>query len=322
MLDFASLRISEWIMLKQRTLKTLTRASGIGLHSGRKVKLVLRPAAPNTGIVFRRIDLNPAVDLPASALLVGDTRLCSCLEKDGARAATIEHVMSALAGLGIDNAFIDLDAPEVPIFDGSAAPFVFLIQSAGIEEQPVAKKFIRVKKSIEVTEKDKSGDKWAQLIPYEGFSIDFSIAFDHPAIERTGQEISFDFSRDSYTREISRARTFGFTQEVEWLWENGLAQGGGLDNAVVLDEFRILNGDGLRYADEFVKHKVLDAIGDLYLLGHPLLASVRAHKSGHSLNNQLARELLAHPESWEFASFDDVEKAPQTLTSWLAQPAF
>jgi len=308
-------------MLKQRTLKSLIRAAGVGLHSGVKVTMTLRPAAPNTGIVFRRIDLDPVVDLPASALLVGDTRMCSCLERDGAKVGTIEHLMSAFGGLGIDNAFVDLDAAEVPILDGSASPFVFLIQSAGIEEQPVAKKFIRVKRPIEVRESDQSGDKWARFEPYEGFRLSFSIVFNHPAIDRSGQSVTIDFAEHSYVREVARARTFGFMQEVEWLRENGLAQGGGLDNAVVLDEYRVLNADGLRYGDEFVKHKVLDAIGDLYLLGHPLLASFVAHKSGHALNNALARELLAHPESWEFVTFEDLALAPQGVARWLALPA-
>ena len=312
-------------MLKQRTLKSVIRASGVGLHSGVKVNMVLRPAAPNTGIVFRRVDLDPVVDLPASALEVGDTRMCSCLEREvgGVRAkvGTIEHLMSALAGLGVDNAYVDLDAAEVPILDGSASPFVFLIQSAGIDEQPVPKKFIRVKRRIEVRESDRSGDKWARFDPYDGYRLNFSILFNHPAIDRTGQEVTIDFAEQSYVREVSRARTFGFMQEVEWLRENGLAQGGGLDNAVVLDEYRVLNADGLRYPDEFVKHKVLDAIGDLYLLGHPLLASFTAHKSGHALNNLLARELLAHPEAWEFVSFDDESLAPQSVVRWLAQPA-
>lgn len=312
-------------MLKQRTLKSVIRASGVGLHSGVKVNMVLRPAAPNTGIVFRRVDLDPVVDLPASALEVGDTRMCSCLEREvgGVRAkvGTIEHLMSALAGLGVDNAYVDLDAAEVPILDGSASPFVFLIQSAGIDEQPVPKKFIRVKRRIEVRESDRSGDKWARFDPYDGYRLNFSILFNHPAIDRTGQEVTIDFAEQSYVREVSRARTFGFMQEVEWLRENGLAQGGGLDNAVVLDEFRVLNADGLRYTDEFVKHKVLDAIGDLYLLGHPLLASFTAHKSGHALNNLLARELLAHPDAWEFVTFEDESRAPQSVVRWLAQPA-
>jgi len=308
-------------MLKQRTLKSVIRASGVGLHSGIKVNMTLRPAAPNTGIVFRRVDLDPVVDLPASALAVGDTRMCSCLERDGAKVGTIEHLMSALAGLGVDNAYVDLDAAEVPILDGSASPFVFLIQSAGIEEQAAPKKFIRVKRLIEVRESDRTGDKWARFEPYDGYRLKFSIVFNHPAIDRTGQEVTIDFAEHSYVREVSRARTFGFMQEVEWLRENGLAQGGGLENAVVLDEFRVLNADGLRYADEFVKHKVLDAIGDLYLLGYPLLASFTAHKSGHALNNLLARELLAQPDAWEFVTFEDESRAPQSVVSWLAQPA-
>jgi UDP-3-O-[3-hydroxymyristoyl] N-acetylglucosamine deacetylase len=248
--------------------------------------------------------------------------MCSCLEHDGAKVGTIEHLMSAFAGLGVDNAFVDLDAAEVPILDGSASPFVFLIQSVGIEEQPVAKRFIRVKRPIEVRDRDASGEKWARLEPYDGFRLSFSIGFNHPAIDRTGQSVTIDFADHSYIREVARARTFGFMQEVEWLRENGLAQGGGLDNAVVLDEFRVLNADGLRYSDEFVKHKVLDAIGDLYLLGQPLLASFIAHKSGHALNNALARELLASPEAWEFVSFENVDLAPQTVSRWLALPAF
>jgi UDP-3-O-[3-hydroxymyristoyl] N-acetylglucosamine deacetylase len=304
-------------MLKQRTLKSLIRASGVGLHSGVKVNMSMRPAAPDTGIVFRRVDLDPVVDLPASALMVGDTRMCSCLQRDGVKVGTIEHLMSAFSGLGIDNAFVDLDAAELPILDGSASPFVFLIQSAGIDEQPVAKKFIRIKRPIEVRE----SDKWARFEPYEGFRLSFSIVFNHPAIDRTGQQVTIDFAEHSYAREVARARTFGFMQEVEWLRENGLAQGGGLDNAVVLDEYRVLNGDGLRYSDEFVKHKVLDAIGDLYLLGHPLLASFTAHKSGHALNNALARELLASPEAWEYVSFEDQAQAPQGISRWLALPA-
>ena len=308
-------------MLKQRTLKSLIRASGVGLHTGIKVNMALRPAAPDTGVVFRRIDLDPVVDLPATALNVGDTRMCSCLECEGVKVGTIEHLMSAFAGLGIDNAYVDLDASELPILDGSASPFVFLIQSAGIEEQPVAKRFIRVKRPVEVREADKSGEKWARFEPYDGFRLTFSIVFNHPAIDRTGQSVTIDFAEHSYVREVARARTFGFMQDVEWLRENGLAQGGGLDNAVVLDEYRVLNGDGLRYSDEFVKHKVLDAIGDLYLLGHPLLASFTAHKSGHALNNALARELLANPDAWEYVSFEDQATAPQAVARWLALPA-
>jgi UDP-3-O-[3-hydroxymyristoyl] N-acetylglucosamine deacetylase len=309
--------ISITYMLKQRTLKTIIRASGVGLHGGVKVNMALRPAAPNTGIVFRRVDLPEPVDIPAQALLVGDTRMCSCLEKDGVKVGTIEHLMSALAGLGIDNAWVDLDAPEVPILDGSAAPFVFLIQSAGIEEQNAAKKFIRVTQLIEV----KDGDKWARFEPYEGYRLAFSIVFNHPAINKSAQRAEIDFAEHSYSREIARARTFGFMQEVEYLRENGLALGGGLENAIVLDEFRVLNHDGLRYGDEFVKHKILDAIGDLYLLGNPLLAAYSSHKGGHALNNLLARELLNHPESWEFATFDVAEQAPAGVTRWLNQPA-
>jgi len=309
-------------MLKQRTLKSIVRAAGVGLHSGAKVSISLRPAAPGTGIVFRRIDLDPVVDLPASALLVGDTRMCSCLERDGVKVGTVEHLMSAFAGLGVDNAFVDLDAAEVPILEGSASPFVFLIQSAGIEEQPVAKRFIRIIRPIEVRETDPSGEKWARLDPYDGFRLSFSIGFNHPAIDRTGQQVTIDFAKHSYIREVARARTFGFMQEVEWLHENGLAQGGGLENAVVLDEYRVLNADGLRYSDEFVKHKVLDAVGDLYLLGHPLLASFSAHKSGHALNNALARALLATPAAWEYTSFEDREPVPATVSRWLTLPAF
>ena len=307
-------------MLKQRSLKSIVRAAGVGLHSGVKVRMSLRPAAPGTGIVFRRVDLDPVIDLPASAVIVGDTRMCSCLERDGVRVGTVEHLMSAFAGLGIDNAFVDLDAAEVPILDGSASPFVFLIQSAGIEEQSVAKRFIRVTQPIEVRESEPAGEKWARLEPYDGFRLSFSIGFNHPAIDRTGQRVTIDFAEHSYVREVARARTFGFMQEVEWLHENGLAQGGGLENAVVLDEYRVLNADGLRYGDEFVKHKVLDAIGDLYLLGHPLLASFSAHKSGHALNNALARTLLARREAWEYVSFQDRTLAPPTVSRWLTLP--
>ena len=304
-------------MLKQRTLKTVIRASGVGLHGGVKVNMTLRPAAPDTGIVFRRVDLPEPKDIPAKAVLIGDTRMCSCLEVDGVKVGTIEHLMSALCGLGIDNAWIDLDAPEVPILDGSAAPFIFLIQSAGIEEQNAAKKFIRVTQPIEV----RDGDKWARFEPFDGYKLAFSIVFNHPAIDKSAQNAVIDFAEQSYIREISRARTFGFMQEVEYLRENGLALGGGLENAIVLDEFRVLNQDGLRYGDEFVKHKILDAVGDLYLLGHPLLASYASHKGGHALNNLLARELLNQPASWELVSFDEAEHAPQGVTRWLAQAA-
>ena len=304
-------------MLRQRTLKTVIRASGVGLHGGVKVNLTLRPAAPDTGIIFRRVDLPEPLDIPANAFLIGDTRMCSCLDKDGVKVGTIEHLMSALAGLGIDNVWIDLDAPEVPILDGSAAPFIFLIQSAGIEEQNAPKKFIRVKKTIEVSD----GDKWARFEPYEGYKLAFSIVFNHPAIDKSAQQAEIDFAENSYIREVSRARTFGFMQEVEYLRENGLALGGGLENAIVLDEFRVLNGDGLRYGDEFVKHKILDAIGDLYLIGHPLLASFTAHKSGHGLNNALARALLVQRDAWEFVTFPEPEAAPERVRRWLAQAA-
>lgn len=304
-------------MLKQRTLKTVIQASGVGLHGGVKVKMTLRPAVPDTGIIFRRVDLPEPVEIPAQAMLIGDTRMCSCLERDGVKVGTIEHLMSALCGLGIDNAWIDLDAPEVPILDGSAAPFVFLIQSAGIEEQNAAKKFVRVTRPIEVSD----GDKWARFEPYDGYRLSFSIVFNHPAIDRSAQHGEIDFAQQSYVREVSRARTFGFMQEVEYLREHGLALGGGLENAIVLDEFRVLNQDGLRYGDEFVKHKILDAIGDLYLIGHPLLAAYASHKGGHALNNQLARALLQQQDAWEFVSFDEAAHAPAGVTRWLAQAA-
>ena len=304
-------------MLKQRTLKTVIRASGVGLHGGVKVNMTLRPAAPNSGIVFRRTDLPEPVDIPATALMVGDTRMCSCLEKAGVKVGTVEHLMSAFAGLGIDNAWVDLDAPEVPILDGSASPFVFLIQSAGIEEQNAAKKFIRVTKSVEVSD----GDKWARFEPYDGYKLTFSIIFNHPAIDKSTQKSEIDFAEHSYVREVARARTFGFMQEVEYLRESGLALGGGLENAIVLDEFRVLNQDGLRYGDEFVKHKILDAVGDLYLLGHPLLAAYSSHKGGHALNNTLARELLNRRESWELVTFEQAERAPAGVARWLNQHA-
>ena len=304
-------------MLRQRTLKTVIRASGVGLHGGVKVNMTLRPAAPDTGIVFRRVDLAEPVDIPAKASMVGDTRMCSCLERNGVKVGTVEHLMSALAGLGIDNAWVDLDAPEVPILDGSAAPFVFLIQSAGIEEQEAPKKFIRVMRPVEV----RDGDKWARFDPHEGYRLTFSIIFNHPAIDKSAQRAEMDFAEHSYVREVSRARTFGFMQEVEYLRDVGLALGGGLGNAIVLDEFRVLNQDGLRYGDEFVKHKILDAIGDLHLVGHPLLAAYSSHKGGHALNNLLARELLASRDAWELACFDQAERAPSGVTRWLAQPA-
>jgi UDP-3-O-[3-hydroxymyristoyl] N-acetylglucosamine deacetylase len=293
-------------MLRQRTLKQLVKATGVGLHSGAKVRLVLRPAQPDTGIVFHRVDLDPQVDLQADPLAVGDTRLASCLERDGAKVATVEHLMSALAGLGIDNCHVDVDAAELPILDGSAAPFVFLLQSAGIEEQAQAKKFIRVRHPVEVRE----GDKWARLDPYDGFSLEFSIAFSHPAVAQSGCSAKVDFGEQLYVKEIARARTFGFMHDVEAMRDQGLALGGSLDNAIVMDEYRVLNAEGLRFADEFVKHKILDAIGDLYLAGHPLLAAFSAHKSGHALNNKLLRALLADESAWELTSFTDSSIAP------------
>ena len=293
-------------MIRQRTLKNVIRASGVGLHTGEKVLMTLRPAAPNTGVVFRRVDLASPVDMPVSAELVGDTRLCSTLDNGQTSVATVEHLMSALAGLGVDNVYVDLDGPEVPIMDGSASSFVFLLQSAGIEAQNAAKKFVRIKKTVEV----KEGDKWVRFEPFEGFKISFTIDFKHPVFEKSGQEITLDFANTSYIKEVSRARTFGFMQEVEWLRANGLALGGSLDNAIVMDEFRVLNNDGLRYEDEFVKHKVLDAIGDLYILGHPIIGAFYAYKSGHALNNRLLRTLLQDQSAWEFVSFDDETSAP------------
>jgi UDP-3-O-[3-hydroxymyristoyl] N-acetylglucosamine deacetylase len=296
-------------MLKQRTLKKIVKTTGVGLHSGSKVTLSLRPAQPDTGVIFRRVDLEPPVDLKADPFSVGDTRLASCLERDGAKVATIEHLMSALAGLGIDNIYVDVDAAELPILDGSAAPFVFLLQSAGIEEQKAPKKFIAMRKSIEV----RDGDKWARLVPYEGFSLEFSILFNHPAVSSTAASARIDFSDQSYLHEIARARTFGFMQEVEYMREQGLALGGSLENAIVMDEYRVLNSDGLRYADEFVRHKILDAIGDLYIAGHPLLGAFSAYKSGHALNNQLLRAVLADATAWELVSFDTTAQVPETL---------
>jgi UDP-3-O-[3-hydroxymyristoyl] N-acetylglucosamine deacetylase len=293
-------------MIRQRTLKNTVRATGVGVHTGKKVYLTLRPAGIDTGIVFRRVDVPDTPELRADAALVGDTRLCSCLEQEGVRVATVEHLMSAFAGLGIDNAYVDLTAMEVPIMDGSAGPFVFLIQSAGIEEQNAAKKFIRVRQPVEV----RDGDKWARLEPYNGFRIDFSIDFSHPVIQAGPQRLTIDFATTSYIKEIARARTFGFMQEVETLRASGLGLGGSLDNAIVVDEFRVLNSDGLRYDDEFVKHKVLDAIGDLYLLGHPLLGSFCAYKSGHSLNNRVLRALTSDAANWEVVTFQKAEEAP------------
>ena len=296
-------------MVKQRTLKNAIRATGVGLHSGRKVTLGLRPAAPNAGIVFRRVDLPQPVEIRAEPQAIGDTRLSSCLERDGVRVATIEHLMSAFAGLGIDNAYVDLDGPEVPIMDGSAGPFVFLLQSAGIEEQAAAKKFVRIRRALEV----KQGDKWARFEPYNGFRLSFSIDFSHPVFAKSNRSVTVDFGTTSFVKEIARARTFGFMQDVETMRSAGLALGGSLDNAIVMDEFRVLNQDGLRYEDEFVKHKVLDAVGDLYQLGHPIIGEFTAHKSGHALNNALLRALLADARAWEFQTFEDPGEAPAYL---------
>lgn len=304
-------------MFKQRTLKSAIRATGVGLHTGEKVAMTLRPAPPNSGIVFRRVDLSRPVDIVADAFKVTDTRLCSALESDGARVATVEHLMSAFAGLGIDNAYVDLTGSEVPIMDGSAAPFVFLIQSAGIEQQLAPKRFFRIRRTVEVSD----GEKWARFDPFEGFKLSFSIEFDHPAFERSAQTASVDFADTSYAKEVARARTFGFIQDVEALRDSGLALGGSLDNAIVVDEFRVLNTDGLRYSDEFVKHKLLDAIGDLYLIGHPLIGAFSAHKSGHALNNRLLRATLATEGAWEWVTFEREEDAPVALTRLFALPA-
>ena len=299
-------------MLKQRTLKKAISATGVGLHNGEKVTLTLRPAAVDTGIVFKRVDLPQPNEILATPSAVHDTRMCSALEANGVRVATVEHIMSALAGLGVDNVYIDIDAAEIPIMDGSSGPFVFLLQEAGLLEQAAAKKFIRVKKIVEVVE----GDKWVRFEPYHGFKVDFTIDFNHPVFEQSGNNVKIDFAVDSYIKEISRARTFGFMHEVEYLRSNGLARGGSLDNAIVLDEYRVLNTDGLRYDDEFVKHKALDAIGDLYMLGHPILGAFQAYKSGHALNNKLLRALLADAEAWEYITFDKAEDAP---SEFLAQ---
>ena len=300
-------------MLCQRTIRSVTRTTGVGLHSGRRVEITLRPAAPNTGIVFHRIDLPEPVDLPASAMTVGDTRMASVLQKGDVRVSTVEHLMSACAGLGIDNLHVDLTAEEVPIMDGRAGTFVFLLQSAGIEEQNAPKEFIRVLKPVEVREGEGAAAKWARLEPYDGFALAFSIDFHHPAIDATSNFAEIDFAEHSYIKEIARARTFGFMQDVENLRAAGLARGGSLDNAIVMDEFRVLNSDGLRYEDEFVKHKILDAIGDLYLVGKPLIARYVAHKSGHGMNNQLARALLAQRDAWELATFESKAGAPKAF---------
>ena len=293
-------------MVKQRTLKNPVQATGVGLHTGERVDLTLRPAPANSGIVFRRVDLAPVVEIRAEAHAVHDTRLSTCLEAGGARVSTIEHLMSACAGLGVDNVYVDLSSAEVPIMDGSAGTFIFLLQSAGIAEQSAAKKFIRIKKTVEV----RDGDKWVRFEPFNGYKLGFTISFTHPVFAATRQNVTIDLGEHSYIKEVSRARTFGFMQEVEAMRAQGLALGGNLDNAIVMDEYRVINPDGLRFEDEFVKHKVLDAIGDLYLLGHPLIGAFSGYKSGHALNNALLRALLADEEAWEFVTFDKAEEAP------------
>ncbi len=300
-------------MVKQRTLKNSVHATGVGLHTGERVDLTLRPAPANSGIVFRRVDLSPVVEIRAEALAVHDTRLSTCLEANGTRVATIEHLMSACAGLGVDNAYVDLSSAEVPIMDGSAGTFIFLLQSAGIVEQSAAKKFIRIKKTVEV----KDGDKWVRFEPFNGYKLSFTINFTHPVFATTKQNVTVDLGEHSYIKEVSRARTFGFMQDVEAMRAQGLALGGNLDNAIVMDEYRIINPDGLRFEDEFVKHKVLDAIGDLYLLGHPLIGAFSGYKSGHALNNALLRALLADEQAWEFVTFGKPEEAPAFLRMQL-----
>jgi UDP-3-O-[3-hydroxymyristoyl] N-acetylglucosamine deacetylase len=293
-------------MIRQRTLKNVIRATGVGLHTGEKVYLTVKPAPVDTGIIFRRVDLDPVVEIRAMAENVGETTLSSTLVKDGVKVGTVEHLLSAMAGLGIDNAYVELSAPEVPIMDGSAGPFVFLLQSAGIEEQNAAKKFIRIKKKVTVEE----DDKVATFLPFDGFKVGFTIEFDHPVFTGRTQMACIDFSSTSFVKEVARARTFGFMRDIEFLRSQNLALGGSVDNAIVVDDFRILNEDGLRYEDEFVKHKMLDAIGDLYLLGYSLIGEFVGHKSGHALNNQLLRELLAREDAWEVVTFEDADAAP------------
>ena len=293
-------------MIRQRTLKNVIRATGVGLHTGEKVYLTVRPAPVDTGIVFRRVDLDPVVEIRAGAERVGETTLSTTLVQDGVKVGTVEHLLSAMAGLGIDNAYVELSAPEVPIMDGSAGPFVFLLQSAGIREQEAAKKFIRIRKEVSVQE----GDKSATFRPFDGFKVTFSIEFDHPVFEERTQTASIDFSSTSFVKEVARARTFGFMRDIEFLRSQNLALGGSVDNAIVVDEYRILNEDGLRYDDEFVKHKMLDAIGDLYQLGHSLIGEFVGHKSGHALNNALLRELLKQKDAWELVTFEDADTAP------------
>lgn len=302
-------------MIKQRTIKNIFSTIGIGLHSGRKVNLTLRPAPVDTGIVFTRVDLEKPVSIKAEPTRVNDTRMATTLDKDGAKISTIEHLMSAFSGLGIDNIFVDVDAPEIPIMDGSGASFVFIIQAAGIVEQNAPRKFVRVLKPVEV----RLQDKWVRLSPYEGFKLDFTIAFNHPAIDETVQSVEVDFNVNSYQKDVSRARTFGFINDLEMLRSMGLAQGGSLDNAIVLDEYHVINVDGLRSKDEFAKHKLLDAMGDLYVLGHPLVAKYSAFKSGHDLNNKLLRKLLEDPSNWEFVTYgEETKQVPEAFTKGLA----
>lgn len=304
-------------MIRQRTIKKAFETVGIGLHSGRKVKLALRTAPVDTGIVFRRIDLNPPVAIKAEPERVNDTRMATTLDKGQAKIATIEHLMSALSGLGIDNCYVEVDGAEVPIMDGSGASFVFLIKAAGVEEQDAPRKFVRVKKSIEIH----AGDKWASLEPFNGYKLSFAIDFGHPAIDATAQFVEVDFDNHTYINDVAKARTFGFVNDLEMLRSYGLAQGGTLDNAVVMDDYHVLNPDGLRSNDEFAKHKLLDAMGDLYVLGHPLVAHYKAFKSGHDLNNKLLRKLLSEPDSWEFVTFEDSSKAPSAFTNALVIPS-
>ena len=307
-------------MLQQRTLKTLTKAVGVGLHSGQRVELTLRPAQPDTGIVFRRVDLPIPVDIPVSAQVVTDTRMASTISNGGAKVMTVEHLMSACAGLGIDNLYVDITAEETPILDGSSASFVFLLQSAGIVMQNAPRRFIRVLKPVEVREGEGDNLKWVRLDPYHGYKLRFEIEFNHRVVSSTGQSVEFDLGTGSYARDIARARTFGFTKDVEMMRANGLSLGGGLDNAVVMDDYRVLNSEGLRYDDEFVKHKMLDAMGDLYLIGRPLLAAYSAFRSGHALNNKLLRELLAQPDAYEIVTFENEKLAPagfaQVARAW------
>ena len=308
------------MMIQQRTLKSLTKAVGVGLHSGQRVELTLRPAAPDSGIVFRRVDLADAPEIRVSPQAVTETRLASTLSAGGAKVHTVEHLMSACAGLGVDNMYVDITAEEVPILDGSAASFVFLLQNAGIVMQNAARRFVRIKSAVEVRDGTGAQAKWARLLPYNGYKLGFEIDFNHPAVDSTGQRVEFDLGAGNYAKDIARARTFGFTKDVEMMRANGLAMGGGMDNAIVMDDYKVLNAGGLRYDDEFVKHKILDAMGDLYLLGHPLLAHYEARRSGHALNNVLLRALLDQPSAWEMVSFEDERQAPRGFAQ--AAPAW